>query len=131
MMASLDSTKVATREQISTILFAGVDDNDSQLSLLRGMPHILDRIFRLATNEPRWKRCIRLPDVWKNHAIVEKYKNRKGVYGNTEHLFLTQVQYNPKTFSRCLYLDCDLPHLLQWVISLRCRIILSFYSEML
>jgi len=47
--------------RIGVTLLAGVSDDESVWAKLRGTPHIVRLIFILATNERRWRRCIRSP----------------------------------------------------------------------
>jgi len=51
-------------------LLAAVNDSNSIFSHLRGTPHVLELIIRLATNELRWKKCIRVPNFDLDKEIV-------------------------------------------------------------
>ena len=47
--------------QIAKTLLEGMYDDACILSLFRGHPHLIETIWTLATNESRWKRCIKFP----------------------------------------------------------------------
>ena len=47
--------------QIAKTLVEGMYDDACILSLFRGHPHLIETIWTLATNESRWKRCIKFP----------------------------------------------------------------------
>ena len=73
----------AIYDEIFLTLLAGVHDANSVLSLLRGIPHLVKRIFQLSTNEFWWKRCVRLPDSAVDRRIFDliRGKERNGKSG--------------------------------------------------
>ena len=60
-MTTIKPNQKSTSTQIGVTLLAGVNDDESVWAKLRGTPHIVRLIFILATNERRWRRCIRCP----------------------------------------------------------------------
>ena len=66
MTAIKPNRKSTSPTRIGVTLLAGVADDESVLAKLRGTPHIVRLIFILATNERRWRRCIRLPKKTSN-----------------------------------------------------------------
>ena len=48
-------------DEIAKILLKGMYDNDCILSKLQGHQHLIETICTLATNEDRWKKCLKLP----------------------------------------------------------------------
>ena len=71
MPTSINSmTKPASIRDVRKTLLAAVNDSNSIFSHLRGTPHVLELIIRLATNELRWKKCIRVPNFDLDKEIV-------------------------------------------------------------
>ena len=75
-VVSESETIPATRDQIFLTLLAGVQNPDSVLYRLRGIPHLVRFIFNLATNEQWWKKCIRLANTEREAQILQALKNQ-------------------------------------------------------
>ena len=82
---------MAFTKDIWTTLVLGTKDEDSVLSCLRGVPHILRLIFQLVINDRRWKKCIQLPDVHLEGEQWETFNSSTKKTGKDSFLFLTQV----------------------------------------
>ena len=70
------ASEAATPHQIRTIVLAGIHDPRTYLSLLRGTPHLIQFVYQLATNEHRWKTCIRLPDCQRDAEFFRRSEER-------------------------------------------------------
>ena len=81
------SPPCANRDQVLLTLLAGVYDPGSVLSQLRGIPHLVKRVFELSTNELWWRKCIRLPDAELDRKLFQLMQEKGYLFDHRRRHF--------------------------------------------